>query len=89
MDGAERLLCGLGRYTLVEEAIGKVRRNLKNNRVFTVKSMYEALQLSTVDSFPWHMVWRPCVQLKINFFTWEAASGRILTLDMLQMRVFL
>ena len=57
-----------------------------NIGVFTVKSMYKVLQPCIVEAFSWQMVWRSCVQLKICFFSWEAAWGRILTLDMLQRR---
>lgn len=35
-------------------------------------------------SFPWHIVWKSCVQLKIGFFTWEVAWEKVLTLDHLQ-----
>ena len=66
---AERLLCGLGRYTPEEEAANEVRWKLTNARVFTVKSMYKALQMSAVQPLPWQMVWRSCVQPKMSFFT--------------------
>ena len=86
MEEAERLLCGLGRYTLEEEVADEVRWKLTKAGVFTVKSMYKALQMSTIQPFPWQMVWRSRVQPKTNFFTWEVAWGRILTLDKLQRR---
>ena len=57
---------------------------MSNTSVFSVKSMYKALQLSTFEPFPWQIIWRACVQPKISFFTWDAAYGRILTLDKLQ-----
>ena len=86
MEEAKRLLCGLGRYTLEEEAVDEVRWKLMKAGVFTVKSVYKALQMSAIQPFPWQMVWRSCVQPKISFFTWEVAWGRILTLDKLQGR---
>ena len=86
VDEAESLLCRLGRYTLDKEGVDRVRWKLSNTGVFAVKSMYKALQLSTFEPFPWQMIWRSCVQPKISFFTWEAAWGRILTLDKLQRR---
>ena len=61
VDGAESLLCRLGRYTLDEEAVDRVRWKLLNIGVFTVKSMYKALQLSTFEPFPWQIIWRSCV----------------------------
>ena len=85
VEEAERLLCGLGRYTLEEEVADEVRWKLTKAGVFTVKSMYKALQMSAIQPFPWQMVWT-CIQPKISFFTWEVAWGRILTLDKLQRR---
>ena len=61
VEKAEMLLCGLRRYTLEDEAANEVRWKLMNPGVFTVKSMYKALQMSTIEPFPWHMVWRSCV----------------------------
>ena len=55
VDEAESLLCQLGRYTL-EEAVNKVRWKLSNTEVFTVKSVYKALQLSTFEPFPLQMI---------------------------------
>ena len=43
VEEAERLLYGLGRYTLEEEAADEVRWKLTKAGVFTVKSMYKAL----------------------------------------------
>ena len=40
---AKRLLCGLERYTLEEEAVDEVTWKLMNAGVFTVTSMYKAL----------------------------------------------
>ena len=41
---------------LEKEIVDKVRRKLKNTRVFIVKSMYKVLQPCIVESFPWQMV---------------------------------
>ena len=69
MDEVERWLCGLGRYSLEEEIVDKVRWKLTNIGVFTIKSMYKVLQPCIVEDFPWKMVWRSCVQPKNSFFT--------------------
>ena len=58
VEEVERLLCRLRRYTLEEEAVDEVRWKLMNAGVFTVKSMFKALQMSTLESFPWR---RSCV----------------------------
>ena len=56
VDEAKSLFCRLGRYTLDEEDVDRVRWKLLNIGVFTVKSMYKALQLSTFEHFPWQMI---------------------------------
>ena len=48
VEEAERLLCGLGRYTLEEEVADEIRWKLTKVRVFTVKSMYKALRMSAI-----------------------------------------
>ena len=53
MDEAERLVCGLGRYSLEEETVDKVKWRLTNTGVFTVKSIYNVLQSCIVEAFPW------------------------------------
>ena len=56
---------------------------ITNNGVFTVKSIFKALQPSLNELFPRKMVWRFYVQPKVSFFTWEAVCEKILTLDQL------
>ena len=36
--------------------------------------------------FPVKGIWMPCVPTKVTFFAWEAAWGKVLTLDKLQRR---
>ena len=54
--------------------------------VFSVKSLYRALQPVSLTFFPLKIIWNSCVQPKLSFFTWEASWGRVLTLDRLQKR---
>ena len=56
------------------------------DEVFSVKSLYRALQLVSLASFPSKIIWNSCVQPKLSFFAWEVAWGRVLTLDRLQKR---
>ena len=54
--------------------------------VFSVKSLYRALQPVSLASFPSKIIWNSCAQPKLSFFAWEASWGRVLTLDRLQKR---
>ncbi|RVX14661.1 hypothetical protein CK203_011960 [Vitis vinifera] len=54
--------------------------------VFSVKSLYKAMQPASSALFPSKIIWRSCAQPKISFFAWEASWGRVLTLDRLQKR---
>ena len=49
--------------------------------MFSVKSLYRALQSVSLVAFPSKIIWNSCVQPKLSFFAWEASWGRILTLD--------
>lgn len=49
--------------------------------VFSVKSMYTILVGGYGLSFPWQCVRRTKVHTTVSFFVWEAAHGRILTID--------
>ena len=53
VEKAKRLLCELERYTLKEEATDEVKWKVTNVGVFTIKSMYKALQMSAIEPFPW------------------------------------
>ena len=53
---------------------------------FSVKSMYKSLDVSPALDFPHRLVWNPVAPPKIGVFAWEAAWGRVLTLDQLKRR---
>ena len=81
-----RLLCCLdGKIVRVDEE-DRVRWMDSKDGVFSVKSLYRALQPVSIASFPLKIIWNSYVQPKISFFTWEASWGRVLTLDRLQKR---
>ena len=61
-------------------------RTGSKNSLFSVKSLYKALEQRTSSSFPWKCIWKTCVLPKISFFAWEATWGKILTCDQLQKR---
>ena len=50
--------------------------------IFSAKSLYLALEADCPTSFPSSCIWMVWVQPKINFFAWEAAWGKALTLDL-------
>ena len=41
--------------------------------VFSVKSLYRALQPVSLASFPSKIIWISCAQPKISLFAWEAS----------------
>jgi hypothetical protein len=56
-----------------------------------VRSFFHVLStlgaaISGVSSFPWRSIWKVKVPLRMSFFVWTAAFGKILTLDNLRKR---
>ena len=51
---------------------------------FSVKSLYNALELGNPSLFPSSCIWNVWVQPKISLFAWEATWGKTLTLDLIQ-----
>jgi len=54
--------------------------------LFGVKSFYNVLGCLDGIQFPWKSVWRTKVLLRVAFFGWLAALGKILTFDNLLKR---
>jgi hypothetical protein len=62
--------------------------SLSRKRKFDVRSFYKTLAYNETIHFPWKSICRTKVPLKVAFFAWAAALGKILTLDNLRkMRV--
>ena len=55
-------------------------------RSFSVKVMYKGYDLSPAGDFPHRLIWNSVVSSKMGIFSWEAAWGKILTLDNLKRR---
>ena len=55
-----------------------------SKQIFYVWSYYRVLHSNTQLSFPWNTIWKPKVPIKVSFFLWSAALGRILTMDNLR-----
>ena len=53
---------------------------------FSVKVMYKGYDLSPACDFPHRLIWNSVVPSKMGIFSWEAAWGKILTLDNLKRR---
>ena len=53
---------------------------------FSVKVMYKGYDLSPAHDFPHRLIWNSVVPTKMGIFSWEAAWGKILTLDNLKRR---
>ncbi|RVX14343.1 Pyruvate kinase isozyme G, chloroplastic [Vitis vinifera] len=63
-----------------------VRWKREGNGVFGAKGAYRSLCDYSVGAFPNRRIWMDRVPTKVSFFAWEAAWGKILTLDKLQRR---
>ena len=87
MEEVEMLFCCLGgKKVNVGEEEDRVRWMDLKDCLFSVKSLYRALQSDSLVSFPSKIIWNSSVQPKLSFFTWEASWGKVLTLDWLQKR---
>ena len=53
---------------------------------FSVSDAFKVLTPSVTPLFLVKGIWAPCVPTKAAFFAWEAAWGKMLTLDKLQRR---
>lgn len=53
---------------------------------FTVQSLFKVLQPAPLISFPENSVWQSKLQPSVCFFAWEAAWGKVLTVNQLQKR---
>ena len=56
------------------------------SRGFEVRGFYHFVSSPSVLSFPWKMMWQSKVPLRIAFFSWTAALGKILTTNNLWKR---
>ena len=65
MDDVESLLCRIGGRRVIEGVEDKVRWSSSKNGLFSVKSLYKALEQRMPSSFPWKCIWKTCVQPKL------------------------
>ena len=79
-------MCWIGGRRVIEGVEDRVWWIGSKIGLFSIKSLYKALEQRTLSSFPWKCIWKTCVQQKISFFVWEATWGKILTCDHLQKR---
>ena len=56
------------------------------DEIFSVKTLYGALEPGNTVLFPWRIIWCPCVPSKVGFFAWESSWGKVLMLDQLKRR---
>jgi hypothetical protein len=67
-------------------AIDRLVWSLSKRGHFEVKSFYKALGSQEVFSFSWKSIWHVKAPLRVSFFVWTAALGKILTHDNLRRR---
>ena len=53
---------------------------------FSVKAMHKGYDIFPAFDFPYRSIWNSVVPPKIDIFTWEAAWGKVVTLDNLKRR---
>ena len=75
-------------YGLKIRPTGEDKLSLKNaiDKGFSVKSMYKGLDDSPALEFPHRLVWNSVAPPKTEVFAWEAAWGKVLTMDQLKRR---
>ena len=66
--------------------VDKLSLKNANSKGFSVKSMYKGFDVSPALDFPHCLVWNPAAPPKTGVFSWEAAWGKVLTLDQLKGR---
>ena len=66
--------------------VDKLSLKNANDKGFSVKSMYKGFDVSPALDFPHCLVWNPAAPPKTGVFAWEAAWGKVLTLDQLKRR---
>ena len=82
----KRFLARLQDKVVEEDNEDKVCWVDSKSGIFSIKSLYASLETGRVVQFPSSVVWNAWVLPKVSFFAWEAAWGKALTLDQLQMR---
>ena len=64
--------------------VDKIWWDLDRKGKFTVKSFNNVLITKDCSPFPWKSIWCTKAPLRVAFFVWSAALGKILTLDNLR-----
>ena len=85
LDMVGNLLVELREYRVTLEEDSVIWKE-GGDGLFRVKKAYSVLASLIVAEFPYSNVWVDRVPTKIVFFAWEAAWGKVLTLDRLQRR---
>ncbi|RVX22513.1 Kinesin-like protein KIN-7C, mitochondrial [Vitis vinifera] len=80
----ESLLSKLHPLTIRRGANDSLRWKENKNETFSVKSYYSSFSRAFKPSFPARTIWMPWVPIRTNFFGWEAAWCRLLTIDRLK-----
>ena len=82
----EQLLMTIQGKRVTAELEEKVVWKKTKNGIFTIKSLYSAVEPGNTVRFPRNIIWCPYVPPKMGFFAWEASWGKVLTLDQLKRR---
>ena len=87
VEEMERFLVTIQERRLNHNLEDRVLWKETKDGIFSVKSLYSALDSRSAVLFPKSIIWSPCVPTKVSFFcAWEAFWGKVLTLDQLKKR---
>ncbi|RVX17177.1 hypothetical protein CK203_003109 [Vitis vinifera] len=85
LDAVDNLLDVLRKHRVTLEEDSVIWKEGRDG-LFRVKKAYSVLASPIVAEFPNNNIWVDRVPTKLAFFAWEAAWGKVLTLDRLQRR---
>ncbi|RVW89042.1 hypothetical protein CK203_029384 [Vitis vinifera] len=80
----EGLLSKLNRLTIRRRVDDLLWWKENKNETFSVKSFYDSFSRGIRPPFPARVIWTPWVPIRANFFGWETAWSRLLTIDRLK-----
>ncbi|RVW38066.1 putative ribonuclease H protein [Vitis vinifera] len=86
VEEVERLLLTIRGARLSPIMEDRMMWKVTSNESFSVKSLYNDLSSRRAGLFPHGLIWNPSVPSKVSFFAWEAAWGKVLTMDQLKKR---
>ena len=86
MGGVESLFRKLQPLVVRREVEDILSWKESKNYNFLVRSLYRSYMRASRDPFPWSIIWRSWVLVRVSFFAWEVPWNKIMTIDQLKRR---